>query len=314
MKINKLASTFIIFSLALSPAQAEYIEEIVVTAQKREQSINDVGITVNVFSAQQLADYGVRSVEDLESLTPGLTVSNAQPSGVPTFTIRGVGFSDFTTSSSSTVGLYLDEVNIPFAVMSRGALFDVERVEVLKGPQGDLYGRNTTAGQINFISRKPTEDFAAGITLGYGRFNVIDAEGFVSGTLTDGIRARVAAKTTQSVGDGWQRSISRPDDRLGEREEIALRGLFDVDLGTQAELLLNIHYYDDRSENIAATLFDGTTTGNAQPDLEGGGGGGDALPSQKGITERRIGLPRIARSGIISCLAPLASSRMMPAR
>ncbi|MGH8241108.1 MAG: TonB-dependent receptor plug domain-containing protein, partial [Steroidobacteraceae bacterium] len=91
-----------------------------VTAQKREQSINDVGITVNAFTAEQLSNYGVKSAEDLETITPGLTVTDAQPAGVPVFTIRGVGFADFTTSSSSTVGLYFDEVNIPYSVMSRG--------------------------------------------------------------------------------------------------------------------------------------------------------------------------------------------------
>ena len=129
------------------------LEEVIVTAQKREQSVNDVGITVNAFDAAQLQGYGVQSADDLEKLVPGLTITNDQPAGVPTFTIRGVGFQNFSAGSSSTVGLYLDEANNPYAAMVGNALFDIERVEVLKGPQGDLYGRNTTAGQINFISR-----------------------------------------------------------------------------------------------------------------------------------------------------------------
>ena len=105
------------------------LEEIIVTAQKREQGINDVGITVNAFTAAQLENYGVRSAEHLETITPGLTVTNAQPHGVPVYTIRGVGFADYTTSASSTVGLYFDEVNLPYSVMTRGVLFDMERVE-----------------------------------------------------------------------------------------------------------------------------------------------------------------------------------------
>ena len=241
--------------------QQAALEEVIVTAQKREQDINDVGITVNAFSAAQLDNYGVRSAEDLEALTPGMTITNSQPSGVPIYTIRGVGFAEFTTTASSTVGLYFDEVSIPYSVMSRGALFDMERIEVLKGPQGDLYGRNTTAGQINFITRKPTTEPEAGIKLGYSRFDVIDAEGFISGPLTDSVQARLAVKTTQSAGDGWQKSLSRPGDALGEKDDVAVRGLVNVDMNDDASLLLNIHYFRDESENMAATAFDGLTLG-----------------------------------------------------
>src|SRR5690606_31846895 len=132
------------------------LEEILVTAQKRAQSINDVGITINAFSGDMLRTRGIRSADEMALVTPGLTINESFTNGVPVYTIRGVGFSDYSAGASSTVGLYFDEVSIPYAVMSRGILFDMERVEVLKGPQGDLYGRNTTAGQINFISRKPT--------------------------------------------------------------------------------------------------------------------------------------------------------------
>lgn len=255
----------------IAGAQQQYLEEIVVTAQKREQSINDVGITVNAFTAEQLSNYGVKSAEDLETITPGLTVTDAQPAGVPVFTIRGVGFADFTTSSSSTVGLYFDEVNIPYSVMSRGVLFDVARVEVLKGPQGDLYGRNTTAGQINFVSRKPTSEFAGGMTVDYSRFSVFDLETFVSGPLNDSMQGRVAVKYIKS-NEGWQESITRPGDTLGKRDEVAARGLLNFQIGDAASLLLNAHYFRDHSENMAGTAFDGTTIGNPSPVFLGGAG------------------------------------------
>ncbi len=145
---------------------AEVIEEIITTAQKREQGINDVGITVNAYTGEQLKDFGLSSAEDIAILTPGLTVNETAATGVPLYTIRGVGFQDYSTAASSTVGIYLDEVAMPYTVMTRGLMFDIERVEVLKGPQGDLYGRNTTAGQINFVSKKPTADFQAGINVG----------------------------------------------------------------------------------------------------------------------------------------------------
>jgi iron complex outermembrane receptor protein len=232
------------------------LEEVVVTAQKRTQSINDVGITMNAFTGEQLRDQGVYTAEDLAVHTPGLSATTNSTTGVPVYTIRGVGFQDYSTSASSTVGLYLDEISIPYTVMSRGALFDVARVEVLKGPQGDLYGRNTTAGQINFVSNRPTEEFEAGFTASYGRFDVVDVEGYVSGSLTDAVQGRLAFKTTQS-GEGWQESVSR-DDELGEKDLMALRAMLNVDLDDSKSLLLRAHWVNDESDNQAPMVYDGT--------------------------------------------------------
>lgn len=236
-------------------ASGQALEEIVVTAQKREQGANDIGITMNVFTGEQLKDQGFASAEDMALLTPGLTVNETAATGVPIYTIRGVGFQDPYANSSSTVGLYFDEVSAPYSVMSRGLMFDIERVEVLKGPQGDLYGRNTTAGQINFVSNKPTEEFQAGVTAGYGSYEMVNLEGFVSGALSDSVRARVAMRTIQS-GEGWQNSITRPGDKLGELDTMAIRALFDFDLGESANMLLNLHYVDDQSDNRANTAYD----------------------------------------------------------
>jgi iron complex outermembrane receptor protein len=136
--------------------------EIVVTAQKRNQNVNDVPIAINAFGGAALADAGVKSLESLSSIAPSLTVTSTAATGVPVYTIRGVGFSDYSTSASSTVGIYADDIALPYAVMTRGAFFDVGQVEVLKGPQGDLYGRNSTAGQININSARPTDTFKAG--------------------------------------------------------------------------------------------------------------------------------------------------------
>ncbi len=240
-------------------ALAAELEEIVVTAQKREQGVNDVGITVNAFSGGEIREMGVVSAEGIAVLTPGLTVNETAATGVPAYTIRGVGLQDYSTSASSTVGLYFDEVSMPYTVMSRGAIFDLERVEVLKGPQGDLYGRNTTAGQINFVSAQPTEEFEAGINVSYGSYKTLDAEGFVSGGLTDSMQGRFAFRTTQS-SEGWQKSLTR-DDELGEQDSFAFRTLLNIDINDQASLLLNVHYTDDQSDNKANTVYNGLEQG-----------------------------------------------------
>jgi iron complex outermembrane receptor protein len=238
-----------------SQAYGQALEEIVVTAQKREQGANDVGITMNAFTGEMLQDFGFSTAEDMAMLTPGLTVNETAATGVPLYTIRGVGYQDYSTAASSTVGLYFDEVAMPYTVMSRGLMFDINRVEVLKGPQGDLYGRNTTAGQINFVSNRPTEDFEAGVRAGYGSYSTMDLEGFVSGGLGENVRGRIAARTIQS-GEGWQKSTTR-DDELGELDTMAIRAMLDVDFGENVGLQLTAYYVDDQSENRANTSYDG---------------------------------------------------------
>lgn len=255
-------SAVALFASILAGGQAlaqNVIEEITVTAQKREQSVNDVGITINVFTGAQLKDFGVTTAEQVAQFTPGLTVNDTAATGVPLYTIRGVGFQDYSTAASSTVGLYFDEVAIPYTVMSRGLVFDVQRVEVLKGPQGDLYGRNTTAGQINFVSNKPSDEFEAGFSASYGRFSVFDLEGYVTGALGENVQGRLAFKTTQS-SKGWQKSTTR-DDTLGELDSSAVRALFNFDVSDDVSVLLNFHYVNDQSDNKANTAYDGTIAG-----------------------------------------------------
>jgi len=236
------------------------IEVISVTAQKHARSINEVGITINAFSGEDLRDLGVVSAVDLANITPGLTVSESSATGVPQYSIRGVGFQDLSTSSSSTVGLYLDGANIPYTVMSRGAIFDIERVEVLKGPQGDLYGRNTTGGQINFISNKPSDSFEAGVIATYSSYQTLDVEGFMTGELTDSAQGRFSFKTTQS-NEGWQESLTRSDDTLGKKDLNAFRALINFDINDDTTLLLNSHYLKDNSDNQAAVAFNGVDSG-----------------------------------------------------
>lgn len=241
-------------------AETSAIEEVIVTAQKREQAINDVPITISAYEGETLQDLGIRSAEDLGMLTPGLEVSNAGGVGTKVWTIRGVGFNDYSTSASSTVGVYIDEVALPYPVMLTGTFFDVDHIEVLKGPQGDLFGRNTTAGQVSVVSRRPTREFDAGVSVGFARYQTLDLQGFVSGPLSDKVRGRLAFAGTRS-NDGWQKSLTRPGDELGEVDRKAVRAMLDWDLSDAVELRLSAHLNDDQSDNVAPTAFDGREVG-----------------------------------------------------
>ena len=235
------------FLLIGSSVSAQVLEEITVTAQKREQSLSDIGLTVNAFDGDTIRELGVSTVEDLTLHTPGFIYNEAGGLGVPVFTIRGVGFDDYSVQSNSTVGVYVDEVALPYPVMTRGQMFDVQRVEVLKGPQGDLYGRNTTGGAVNFVSNKPTEEFEAGVTLEYGRYNSLGLDAHIGGSLSDTVRGRIALTSTNS-SDGWFESHTRSDE-LGEVDTLGVRALLDFDVSDSANVLINVHYNSDESEN-----------------------------------------------------------------
>lgn len=249
-------------AIAASSATAMQLEEVVVTAQKREQGANDVGIAINTFTGEQIRELGILSADDIAMYTPGVTVNETAATGVPLYTIRGVGFQDYSTAASSTVGLYFDEVAMPYTVMTRGLLFDTNRVEILKGPQGDLYGRNTTAGQINFISNSPTENFEAGVTASIGSYQATDIEAFVSGPLGDSSRGRLAARYVKS-NEGWQKSTVG-NDELGRDDVMALRGIVETDHTEALSTKLIISYVDDQSENTANTAYDGRDIGLGQ--------------------------------------------------
>ncbi len=229
------------------------IEEIVVTAQKKSESINDVPIAISAFTGDTLKTLGMTDTRDLGKIVPGF---NASDSGynTPVYTLRGVGFNDTTYTATSTVGVYEDEVNLPYSIMTKGAALDLQRVEVLKGPQGILYGRNTTGGAINYIANKPTETFEAGLSGTYGRFNTADAEGFVSGQLTSELNGRLAGKVVHSW-DGNQFSNTRPDDTLGKQDKQSARGILEWAANDQLSFRFVGEFWSDDSQPRAAQVI-----------------------------------------------------------
>lgn len=221
---------------------------IVVTANKREQNLNDVGLAITALSGDTLQKQGVSSLADLSRTVPSLTFQPTQYS-TPVYTLRGVGFYDSTLASYPTVSVYLDEAPLPLPVMTTHTAFDLERVEVLKGPQGTLFGNNSTGGAINFIASKPTETFEAGGNISFGRFARVEGNAYVSGPLTENLTARVAVNG--AMADGWQRSISRPADTNGEVGYIAGRVMLDWRASDGIRFQLNVNGWRDSSDPVA---------------------------------------------------------------
>ena len=222
------------------------IEEIVVTAQKREEAINDVPIAISAFSGKDLEALGVTDTRDLNNLVPGFSYGESGYN-TPVYSLRGVGFNEASQTASATVGVYVDEINLPFAIMSKGANLDIERLEVLKGPQGTLYGRNTTGGAINYIAKKPTDHFETGLDVSLARFLTTDAEGYVSGPLSGTIKARFAVRDIRSQ-HGWQHSNTRPGDRLGKQDKQSGRLILDWQAADSLSLAFTLSGWNDASE------------------------------------------------------------------
>ena len=222
--------------------------EIIVTAQKRSERLNDVPLSIAAATGEQLVKAGVAEPSDLQKIVPGFTYQTGAY-GAPIFTIRGIGFYEDSLAVAPTVSVYVDQVPLSYSRMTSGTLLDLERVEVLKGPEGTLFGQNSTGGAINYIAAKPTEDYHAGVTLGYGRFSSFSADGFVSGPLTDNLKARVAVRTEQ-YGD-WQKSQTR-NDTNGSRDFLVGRILLDWDPTPWLKLELNVNGWRDNSDTQAA--------------------------------------------------------------
>lgn len=222
------------------------IEEVVVTAQKREQSAEDVGIAISAFSDDTLKALGVTDTADLTNLVAGFSYTDSGFS-IPVYTLRGVGFNEISQTATSAVGVYIDEVNIPFPVMTKGANLDLERVEVLKGPQGTLYGRNTTGGAVNYISKKPGEEFEAGVSAAYQKYGQSDLEAYVSGPLSDTLGARFALRDIRS-SEGWQYDYTRPGAELGEVDKQSARFMLVWDASDDVIVQWSVDGWRDRSE------------------------------------------------------------------
>ena len=252
MKIDNICTSvlhlFIIFVISVSPVTAQSVlEEIIVTARKREQNIQDVSISITAFTARRIQEMNLLSAHEISWMTPGL-YANAPMGGNlnPMYTIRGIGLNDIFTNNSPTVGLYVDEVIQPFSPMMAFQMFDLERIEVLKGPQGTLYGRNTTGGAINFISRRPGEELNGFLRAGYGEFDRVEAEGAIGGPITDNLGGRVAFLTTQQ-SDGWMTNAVNGE-KVGDIDQVAVRGILQWQPADNFEVEFIGRYAEDNSD------------------------------------------------------------------
>jgi iron complex outermembrane recepter protein len=205
-RLIQSAAAFALFAPATAFAQdasegAKNDGEIIVTAQKREQSLSDVSLSVSAVGQEQLAENNIAGIESLQNMVPSISFGN--DFNFAKLFIRGIGLSSSLPGVDPSVALHVDGSVVSLAQAQLGSMFDLERVEVLRGPQGTLYGRNATGGAVNLITAKPTEETEGyvRVTLGGSDLN-LSTEAAIGGTITNGVRGRVAFRTVKRDGYG----------------------------------------------------------------------------------------------------------------
>ena len=239
------------------------VENVVVTAEKTTESILNVGINVTAISGADLRASRVATPTDLATQIPNVDVKTNIPGAQQIITVRGVGLDDFSSTNNSSVGVYVDDVFLAsFAEMDFN-FYDLERVEVLKGPQGTLYGRNSTAGAINVISARPSLDgFEGRISAGYGNFETFDAEAMLNIPVSDDLALRFSGKTVQQGEGYWYSRVLHRD--LGRQDVFLGRGQALWTPNADWTVLLKVEGESNHSE-IGVGKFFGTIPLTAAP-------------------------------------------------
>ena len=229
IRVAALPNFALIALLASSPALAQATDEnaevgeIVVTAAKRAENLQNVPIAVAAVTGDSLSKSRVTNVDDLVTKVTNLQLTSIVGDNTPIFALRGVSMSDYSLNQSSPVATYYDEVYKGNFAFLGVAMYDLERVEVLRGPQGTLYGKNTTGGAVNLITRSAKLDETSGyLNAGYGNYNRVDVSGAVNVPL--GTKAALRVAGTFSHADGWFKNVLPGMPDLAEVKEYGVRG------------------------------------------------------------------------------------------
>jgi iron complex outermembrane receptor protein len=222
------------------------IEEIIVTAQKREQNIQDVPVSISTLSGENLDTLttGGVDIRMLSGRVPSLVMESSFGRAFPRFYIRGLGNPDFDLNASQPVSMVIDEVVMENAIIKGMPLFDLERIEVLRGPQGTLFGRNTPAGIVKFDTRKPSQEFDAYARASYGTYSTTDIQAAVGGSLGGGWSARFSGlyqSRSDWVDNEWEPG---PEDKIGGYTTTAFRLQLLWEPNDRFSGLLNLHGWD----------------------------------------------------------------------
>ncbi len=232
-------------------AQDNNGDVIIVTANRREESIQDAAMSVTAFGGDELASRSITAIEQVGAIAPGVQIATYQ--GDTSIFIRGIGTPTIIAGTDSSTATYVDGVYISRPAAIGPLFFDIDRIEVLRGPQGTLYGRNATGGAVNIFTSRPTEVLEGNLQLTVGNYDRFRVAGALSGPLSDSIRARLAFQWEDR--DGYA-TVTRPDnstEKVEDKEDYSVRLTVEADLSPDAMLTLTGDYY--RADDKANAYF-----------------------------------------------------------
>ena len=254
-----LANAMIFVSGNVSAAS---IEEVVVTAQKRAQTVQDVPISISAFSSDELEGLKLRDTTEIASQIINMQISNPMGDSLPVISLRGISMDDFSLNQSSPVAIYVDEVYKGNPALQSVQMFDLARLEVLRGPQGTLYGKNSTGGAVNFITKAPSFTDQGYITVGAGDYGRKEAHGAGETTLIDDVLAvRVAGTWTER--DGWKENEYPGGVDGNAIDEWGARITFTYQPKDEVEAILRLAKSDSKADNYAYTSYEGVSGAGA---------------------------------------------------
>jgi iron complex outermembrane recepter protein len=249
---------------ATNPSAAPGLDEIIITAQKRSENLQDVPISVMAITDQQIKDAGITDIKNLTVLTPGLTVTSTTSENSTTARIRGIGTVGDNPGLESSVGIVIDGVYRPRNGVGFGNLGEIAQIEVLEGPQGELFGKNNDAGVINITTKRPSQTFHANAELTYGNFNDREVSASITGPLTANSAGRLYVDYQKTLG--WLDNDAGPgpntDNRNNDRNAYALRGQYQISPSEDIDVLF-IGDFSKRNEACcgAAATYPGPFIG-----------------------------------------------------
>jgi iron complex outermembrane recepter protein len=246
------ATAVALFQPFVAFAQEAGLEEVVVTAQRREQRLQDVGVSVTAVTGEVARELGVFDSKDIARIAPGVIFDSTAGGAINSnLTIRGVSQSDFSANQESPNSIYIDDVYVSSSSAAAFQLYDVARIEVLRGPQGTLFGRASSGGLVNFISNRPTAETSGYAEVGVGSFSGYYGEAAIGGSLTDNIRGRLSGRIERA--DGWFENKAAGGENAFETNQYGLRGQLEADLSDVLTARLSISF--DKSPRYNAGIY-----------------------------------------------------------
>lgn len=239
------------------------LKAVTVTAQRRVENAQKAAVAVSVVNTQTITADGVRAIGDITTFVPNAAAKNPDGDGRPRWYIRGLGTGDTGAATVYPVGIYADDVFLSAPIAGGGPLFDLERIEILRGPQGTLYGKNTTAGAVNIISKKPTFDTEAYATLGVGEKSERIVSGAVGGAILDErLAGRVSVYSEER--DGFGKNLTTGNS-YGDVNKKAIRLQLLAQLTPNLDALLKVHAREFKGDGSNGSLPIGTYSGYTRP-------------------------------------------------